>query len=142
MCVNVRGVVIADRKSFEAELEAGNGDAAIPLHVFRTDRKDWQWCEKGAERGSARLQFELACQYDIDYKDETDSNHNSNHIAPDDQKAIYWFQRSAKQGYEPACMRLSEACEFGLLGLTRDFTAAEDLFVGLSSHRIGKCELS
>jgi len=90
---------------------------AIRLHGAENLEKVFDLYARSAEWGHAISQYNLAMMYS-----------NGESVNVDYQQAVYWFKKSAQQGFPPAQHRLGEMYYFEKGGLPRDLDMAVALF--------------
>ncbi|MCF6264239.1 MAG: sel1 repeat family protein [Xanthomonadales bacterium] len=90
---------------------------AIHLHGVVNQEKIFELYARSAELGNAAAQYNIAMMYS-----------NGESVWVDYQQAVYWFRKSAAQGFSPAQYRLGEMYLFEKGGLAKDLKKAIALF--------------
>lgn len=90
---------------------------AVRAHDFVGTAEQFRLYTNAAELGHPAAQYNVAMMYA-----------NGEAVNVDYQQSVYWFGKSARQGFAPAQYRLGEMVWFGMGGLRQNKTRAAGLF--------------
>ena len=91
----------------------GQGDEASAISGANSDQRDIEWIIADAEAGNARSQFNLGGSYQ-----------HGDGVPKDEFLALYWYRRSAENGFYLAQGYLGVLYEEGSRGLPQDMQKA------------------
>jgi TPR repeat protein len=101
-----------------SELADIHYESAIRLERSADLHEVFEQYARAAELGHPIAQYNLAMMYS-----------NGESVNVDYQQSVYWFNKSADQGFPPAQHRLGEMYYFGRGGVSRDISRAVSLFL-------------